>query len=196
MCSDGRWHYTTTMNLSRCSSSTYDNPLCFQATGYPFYHSPRAQLVEGVPDRLLSLAAPFVVYWALSLFFHVLDISEWKWLDKYRIHESDEVKSKNRITKSQVVWAVIFQQALQTALGLVALSDDSSHIINHRPQLFRIASYVELYLPWLAGNPNVAARVVEFVYWWAIPVMQLFAAMYALFPLTITMSTDELKVLP
>ena len=168
------------MNSTECPSGKHDNPLCFHTTGYPFYYSPKAQLVDGIPDHLLTLAAPVIAYWALSLFFHFLDISEWKWLDKYRIHESEEAKSKNLVTKSQVVWAVIFQQVIQTGLGLAALSDDSSHLVNHRLHLLRIATYVERCLPWLSGSPRVLARFTEFVYWWGIPALQFLGAMYVL----------------
>jgi sphinganine C4-monooxygenase len=158
------------------------NPGCpslhLKSTGYPFYYSPKARLVDGIPDHLLTLAAPVIAYWALSLFFHFLDISEWKWLNTYRIHDSEEVKSKNLVTKSQVVWAVIFQQIVQTALGLAALSDDSSHLVNHRLHLLRIATYVEHCIPWLSGSPIMLARATEFVYWWAIPALQFLGAMY------------------
>src|SRR6266542_1360466 len=94
------------------SNPTFDKPLCFK---YPVYHIPKPQLIDGIPDHFLTIAAPVIGYWYLSLFFHFLDISEWKFLDKYRIHESAEVKSKNLVTKSQVVWAVVFQQVIQTA---------------------------------------------------------------------------------
>jgi sphinganine C4-monooxygenase len=171
------------MNLTDCSSSKYDNPLCFHSTGNPFYYSPKTQLVDGIPDHLLSLAAPVIAYWVLSLFFHVLDIADWKWLDKYRIHESEEIKSKNKVTKSRVVWIVVGQQALQTVLGLAALSDDSSHLVNHRLHLLRIATYAKFWLPWWSGNPRMLARVAELVYWWGIPALQLFGGMYAFFPL-------------
>jgi hypothetical protein len=172
---------TTAMNSTECLSGKHDNPLCFDTTEYPFYYLPKTQLVDGIPDHLLTLAAPVVAYWALSLFFHFLDTSEWKWLNKYRIHESEEVKSKNLVTKSQVVWAVIFQQVIQTGLGLAALSDDSSHLVNHRLHLLRIASYVEHGLPWLSGNPKVLARITEFIYWWGIPALQFLGAMYVSF---------------
>lgn len=178
------------MNSTGC---TLNNSLCFDSTQYPFYYSSRAQLFDGIPDHLLALAAPVIAYWVLSLFFHFLDISEWRVLDKYRIHESEEVKSKNLVTKSHVVWAVILQQVIQTASGFIALSDDSSHIVNHQLNLLQIASFVELCLPWLSGKHWALARVTDFVYWWGIPALQFLLAMYIRF-LSIHYVTDVLKV--
>jgi len=85
---------------------------------------------------------------------------------------------KNLVTKSQVVWAVILQQFIQTASGLAALTDESSHVVNHQLNLVRIASFVKLRLPWLSAEPSVLARVAEFVYWWGIPTLQFFGAMF------------------
>ena len=183
------------MNSTPCSSSVHHhNPLCFNTTSYPFYYSSNTQLVDGVPDHLLTLAAPVIGYWVLSLLFHCLDISEWKWLDKYRIHESAEVKSKNLVTKSQVVWAVIFQQLVQTALGLAVLSEQSSHLVEHQRQLQQIATFIGSALLTLLGHethPCVVARVAELSYWWGIPCLQFLGAMYVWFALLIFLTNAD-----
>ncbi|KAF8952414.1 sphingosine hydroxylase [Flammula alnicola] len=169
------------MNSTLCPSLISDDPLCFTTTTFPFYFSPKARLVDGVSDFILTLIAPVVAYWSLSLFFHYLDISGWKWLDKYRIHESSEVQAKNLATRTEVVWAVIFQQVIQTVLGLVWLSDESVQRINHPQELRRLAAMIEPVLSTVLGNsmsPLVLARAADLVYWWAIPGFQLLAAMF------------------
>lgn len=173
------------MNSTFCPDLIHNDPLCFIPTRYPFYYSPRPRLFDGVADHLLTLAAPVVAYWVLSLFFHCLDISEWKWLDKYRIHDSAEVKSKNLATRAEVVWAVVLQQVIQTLLGLAVLPDESMHGVNHPERLRQIATDIEPVLAILFQSrvgPLLLTRVTEFLYWWGIPAVQFLGAMYVRFP--------------
>ncbi|KAG8220852.1 putative zinc-finger protein, partial [Butyriboletus roseoflavus] len=122
----------------------------------------RQNLFDSIPDNILALAAPVVAYWTMSLFFHYLDMSNWAWLDKYRIHESDEVKSRNRATRSQVFWAVILQHVLQTMLGYYWLSDPPKM----SPSKF--GPDTGDYLLELRG-----ADITYWLYWWGIPGAQL-----------------------
>jgi sphinganine C4-monooxygenase len=77
-------------------------------------------------DKHLSLAAPILAYWGLSMLFHPLDVSQFAWLEKYRLHDSEEVKSRNLTSRADVVWAVFVQQIIQTVLGLVFLDEQGS----------------------------------------------------------------------
>jgi sphinganine C4-monooxygenase len=99
----------------------------------PFYYSPRQRFFDDVPDHLTTVAVPIIAYWSLSLFFHSLDMSGWKWLEKYKIHDSEEVKKRNLVGRTEVVLAVIFQQVVQTLLGLMWLKEDPvvGGIIHH-----------------------------------------------------------------
>ena len=151
------------------------------ATSFPFYYSQKPYLVHGVPDYILTLAAPVIVYWCLSLFFHALDISGWKWLEKYRIHDSEEVQARNLATRLEVVWAVILQQVIQTALGLISLSHESTHVVNHAQQLRRVASFLDSFAFTTFGKritPYILVHAADFMYWWGIPVLQFLGAMY------------------
>ncbi|KAJ3755097.1 fatty acid hydroxylase superfamily-domain-containing protein, partial [Lentinula raphanica] len=148
---------------------------------HPFYHSPRSTLLDGVSDPILTLAGPVLAYWSLSLFFHYLDSSEWKWLQKYRLHESAEVQAKNLVTRTQVVWAVIFQQVIQTALGIYWLSDDGhgDHVLGQH----RLARYIAPILAQLVDRHQEARllpQVTYAVYWWVIPTLQLLFAMFVI----------------
>ena len=173
-------HSRPSMNATSCPSTPHDGPLCFAPNTFPLYFSPKPALIAGFSDTVLTLAAPFVAYWSLSLFFHSLDISGWKWLEKYRIHESSEVKARNLATRSQVVWAVLFQQFIQTALGLVWLAEDQEHT-NHVGELLKLAASMEPILARALGihmNPQLLTSATHFVYWWGIPVFQFLSAMY------------------
>ncbi|EEB86937.1 hypothetical protein MPER_15935, partial [Moniliophthora perniciosa FA553] len=97
-----------------------------------------------IPDSTLTIASPVVAYWTLSLFYHFLDTRTWKWLDKYRIHESEEVTRKNRVTRWEVVKAVVFQQVLQTLLGWFWI-DERYVETNHISKLHSLMKMIE---PW------------------------------------------------
>lgn len=166
------------MNSTSCPSR---HPLCFTDISFPFYYSPKPSLIHGIPDLILTLAAPVIAFWALSLFFHALDMSDWKWLDKYRIHDSAEVKARNLVSRSEVVWAVILQQVIQTALGIVALPHEPVPIANHAQELRRIALFVDSLVFATLGRqitPHILVYVASFLYWWGVPIFQFIAAMY------------------
>ncbi|KAI0272613.1 hypothetical protein BC834DRAFT_840846 [Gloeopeniophorella convolvens] len=86
---------------------------------HPFYYSPAKSLVPWLSDPVLAAIAPLPAYWLTSALFHLFDLSSSKWLERHRIHDSAEVAARNLATRSQVFWAVLFQQALQTVLGLL-----------------------------------------------------------------------------
>lgn len=165
-------------NASTSASSLFDDPLSLQPTYTPFYYSPKPDLFESVSDRYLTLAAPVVAYWFLSLVFHFLDTRDWKSLDKYRIHPSAEVASKNLVSRSTVVYAVIFQHIIQTLLGLLWLSDETPESTPHAVSIHYIASILQKPLVGLGLKyPSLVVSVAQFVYWWGIPAFQLLASM-------------------
>jgi sphinganine C4-monooxygenase len=173
----------------------------------PFYFSQRPSLIEAFPDHLLTLAVPIIAYWSLSLFFHLLDISEWKWLDKYRIHESEEIKKRNLVGRGQVAMAVAFQQVLQTLMGLVWLEDDNigTGSVASAARLARAVKGLQkwerflepavdfvvgrvgvgggekgaglYFLGTTVGKEELLAKAAYFTYWWAIPIFQFGFAM-------------------
>jgi sphinganine C4-monooxygenase len=113
------------------------------------------------------------------LFFHYLDSSEWKWLDKYRIHESAEIQSKNLVSRSQVIWAVIFQQVVQTVLGIFWLSDH--HDGDHVQHMHGMASFLAPIFVQILGREwagKLLRSVSYSLYWWVIPTVQLLSAMF------------------
>ncbi|KAJ7457459.1 sphingosine hydroxylase [Mycena latifolia] len=122
------------MNASACAH--FFDGVCNQTADVPWYYSYKPFLVDGVSDHHLALATPVLAYWLLSLAFHYLDTRDWKILAQHRIHGSPEISSRSRVSGTAVIWAVIFQQILQTALGLICLGNDQENEHTHTWQYF------------------------------------------------------------
>ncbi|KAJ6508489.1 sphingosine hydroxylase [Mycena sanguinolenta] len=146
------------------------------STNVPWYYSSKPSLVDGVPDHYLTIASPFVAYWVPSLFFHYLDTRNWKALEKYRIHDSAEVVSRNRVSRTAVIWTVIFQQVVQTALGLFWLSADV--VPDHTGKVAAIARQLSLVLGSGEHVQTILPRLAYYIYWWAIPIFQFMVAIF------------------
>jgi sphinganine C4-monooxygenase len=152
----------------------------------PFYYPSQPSLLPWLSDRDLSLVAPVVVYWVSALFFHVLDVwgESWAWLRPYRIHESAEVKSRNLVSKSSVVTAVLFQQASQTLIGTFFL-DDVVQTVDHWARMRKWSPIlVQSTLLYMGNTPRAqqflqtwGPSVIHFAYWWFIPALQLLWAL-------------------
>ncbi|KAF8978970.1 hypothetical protein BDQ17DRAFT_1550336 [Cyathus striatus] len=128
---------------------------------YPVYYTNSPQILEGVSDQVLTLAAPVLAYWVYALFFHYLDNRDWKWLQKYRFHESAEVAARNSPSLTRVFWAVILQQIIQTGLGIVWLSEE-------KPTLRFLEDF----------SSDAVIGIAYYIYWWAIPTLKFGVAMF------------------
>lgn len=84
--------------------------------------APRPSTIPAVSDTLLQLLLPVVAYWAVSLAFHALDTYDL--FPQYRLHTPAEVLKRNHVSRYEVVKAVIIQQVLQTATGLLIAAMD------------------------------------------------------------------------
>jgi len=156
----------------------------------PFYYSSRPHLLANLPDHLLTLAVPVIAYWSLSLIFHAFDVSGWKWLNKYKLHESEELRKKNLVGRSEVVFAVIFQQIIQTFMGLLWLQEEVNTTSAARAALAMkgLQRWQRILEP-LAGKLDFrVARAAWFMYWWAIPLFQFLFAMCVAFLLLVNES--------
>jgi sphinganine C4-monooxygenase len=153
----------------------------------PFYFTTKSSVIPGISDWYLSHAASPVAYWALSMIFHGLDNSGWKWLDKYRIHESAEYTSRNRATVREVVRAVIIQQIIQVSTGLVLTALDEEPqlgLAEHQSAMMQIAVTMVPILKAIFGERLAASLFTQygaswayFAYWWAIPIFKYLVAM-------------------
>lgn len=166
------------MNVTGAVPLLSAKQLSYLSSNTPFYYTPRADIFSFITDHYLSLAAPFVAYWVLSLLFHVLDVSEWKWIEPFRLHESAEVKTRNLVSRPEVVKAVIFQQAIQTVVGLWWISDNETSVgIDHvKAMTDLLPTFTKLFRGVL--GESAAKQIVEdhghallyAAYWWVGPV--------------------------
>ncbi|QLL33414.1 hypothetical protein HG536_0E03250 [Torulaspora globosa] len=88
----------------------------------PVVVNARKNLLPYVSDGILALIAPVVAYWTFSLFFHLIDTL--CLAEKYRIHPSEEIASRNRAGRIEVLCEVIFQHIIQSAVGFAFLLFD------------------------------------------------------------------------
>ncbi|KAL4986414.1 fatty acid hydroxylase superfamily-domain-containing protein [Aspergillus falconensis] len=79
--------------------------------------TPRPSLIDGIPDNILALILPVVAYWAVSMFFHLIDVYDL--FPQYRLHTPAEVLTRNRASRWDVVRDVVLQQVVQTLAGLI-----------------------------------------------------------------------------
>jgi sphinganine C4-monooxygenase len=78
--------------------------------------TPLKSLVPFIPDVWLSLILTFVAYWAVSMFFHFIDVYDI--FPQYRLHTPAEITSRNHVSRYEVARDVIIQQVIQTVVGV------------------------------------------------------------------------------
>ena len=171
-------------NLSDIPYFSDDASLSRYVLGAPaFYWTPKPQGFDFISDDVLALVSPIVTYWIYSLFFHILDSIDSPFLDRHRIHDSAEVKSKNLVTRTSCLLWVAFQQVIQTLLGLYWMEEgkplppqlaDVGHIKNNIVTIFNLLLGEATATRFLRAY---GADTVWFTYWWAIPLGQLTIAM-------------------
>jgi sphinganine C4-monooxygenase len=181
----GRQHLSSPSIMN--TTAPYDHPI-FHA--HPFYYSHTNALVPGLSDPLLAVILPVLAYWLTSGFFYCLDISNWAWLDRYRIHGSAEISSRNRATPPEVFRAVILQQVFQTTLGYLWLSEapdlpDHSAATRAVARTLSSTFSVSFLSPSdeqphsiLAFFKDASPQLAYLLYWYLIPLAQIVVAMY------------------
>ncbi|KAF9245335.1 fatty acid hydroxylase superfamily-domain-containing protein [Melanogaster broomeanus] len=171
---------------STCAAFVDGENICLPNLKVPFYFAMRQNLVDGVPDTMLAIAAPVVAYWTMSLFFHCLDQCSWSWIAKYRIHESEEISSRNRATYSEVIGAVVFQHIIQTALGFYWLSQPP-HISPSKcmMEMEAVGKTLVRLVRWAIGPEageyfleRQGAEMTYWLYWWGIPAAQVLFSLF------------------
>lgn len=173
------------------------------ALQYPFYHTEARSLLPGISDLHLSLASPVIVYWAFSIFFHLLDIFPGPLgarIRQAKIHDEGEAEGKNRVTMAEVIRAVFVQQALQTGLGLwwmgaehapLTAADHLRVIRWYAEVLVRGARTLGLERAVLeAGKGRAVGQAAQWCYWWAVPVAQFLLAAWVHFHLLLVLRSD------
>lgn len=93
---------------------------------------PTGDVFAWISDFWLSLVLPVVVYWAMSLSFHVVDVLDL--FPQYRLHTPDEITRRNHASRYQVARDVVVQQIIQVVTG-AALA------MTEPPEMFGKAEY-------------------------------------------------------
>ncbi|KAF9644551.1 hypothetical protein BDM02DRAFT_3190500 [Thelephora ganbajun] len=181
-------HMTTLTTSDMTQNATFaltESHISYLSTAHPWYYSINPQLWSMMSDFWLSLLGPIIGYWLFCAFFEILDRSDWEWLKKYKIHESSEVTSRNKVTRKQVLTTVISQHVIQFVLGYFWMDTsmvNGGPISVHVPRMEAIAPILLRFLEVLVGRQfaayvwiHKAQDLVYYVYWWAVPLAQLFA---------------------
>lgn len=79
--------------------------------------SPQPDLTPLISDFWISLLVPVVLYWIVSIFFHLIDVYDC--FPQYRLHTPEEITKRNRVSRYEVARDVIIQQVIQVATGAV-----------------------------------------------------------------------------
>lgn len=78
---------------------------------------PMPDYLPFLSDFWLSLIAPHIAYWAVSMIFHIIDVYDL--FPQYRLHTPEEITQRNLVTRYQVVRDVLLEQLIQIATGTV-----------------------------------------------------------------------------
>lgn len=159
--------------MNTTTTRTAAHPL-FHA--HPIYYSPSPSLLPTLSDPLLAVLAPVPAYWLTAAFFYLLDLSNAPWLLRHRIHDSAEVASRNRASRLEVFRAVVLQQVLQTALAVLWVSESPEGVDD--ATAMRGIAHALASFPFGSVDSAVVVPLAYVLYWWAIPAMRLFLAMY------------------
>jgi len=156
---------------------------------FPWYHIQRPTLIPGVSDGVTTLLTPVILYWIVSLAFHLLDISGWDWLEQYRVQPSAEILKKNLASKGEVVAAVMKMQIMQTSFGYLwgYFLGGEETFRNHAAELRDMSTTVARWLVKALGEERATQVMTEhgsqltyYAYWWASPLLQLALGMFIL----------------
>lgn len=72
--------------------------------------------ISGVRDFHLLLILPLCAYWFTATFYFIIEKSGR--FEKYRIHEPEELRKRNKVTLREVFRSIISQQIIQTVFAL------------------------------------------------------------------------------
>jgi sphinganine C4-monooxygenase len=113
------------VNGSTASAAMMANQTVLDATLPPlpaYTLEPTPDLLSWVSDSTFSIVVPIIVYWVVSLFFHVIDVLDL--FPQYRLHTPEEITRRNHVTRYEVFRDVIIQQVIQFMFAAVlALTD-------------------------------------------------------------------------
>ncbi|KAH8894936.1 hypothetical protein GQ53DRAFT_642196 [Thozetella sp. PMI_491] len=83
----------------------------------PYTTTEMPALLPFISDFWLSLIAPHIAYWALSMVFHLVDVYDL--FPQYRLHTPEEISQRNLASRFQVARDVVLEQVIQIITSAV-----------------------------------------------------------------------------
>lgn len=110
---------TVAMSTSTLNSAVYNGTMASHLPPLPTYTlAPMPDLFPGViSDFWLTIIAPHITYWVVSLVFHLIDVYDV--FPQYRLHTPDEIAQRNLATRWQVARDVVLEQIIQMITAAV-----------------------------------------------------------------------------
>ena len=144
---------------------------------YPFYYTSDARWVSFVSDKTLSLALPVIVYWTASLVFHAFDVLRPAFTERYRLHPPAEVASRNRVSMQRVIYMVILQHLIQSAMGIVFVENTANvggQRVDVDPQrdIAQWVGVLRVVNAYMRVPDMIVVRAAIALYWWGVPWLQ------------------------
>lgn len=87
----------------------------------------RGDFFPWITDFWLSLVLPVIVYWVMSLLFHIIDVLDI--FPQYRLHTPEEITRRNHASRYEVARDVVIQQVIQVATGAVLAWSEPAEVI-------------------------------------------------------------------
>ncbi|KAG0163288.1 hypothetical protein DFQ30_000402 [Apophysomyces sp. BC1015] len=131
-------------------------------------------------DEMLALWVPVVVYWVYSVAFHFVMKAEIPFFEQFRIHTSDDMRKRNRVSVRRVLVMVALQQMAQVLMGIAILQPVDPEV-QALQQDAALAQLTHQIYSWMSafdeGFYPTANLLAKLIYWGLIPACQFFAAM-------------------
>lgn len=104
---------TVAMSTSGIATAAFNGTMASDLPPLPLYSSkPMPDLFPGlISDFWLTVIAPHIAYWLVSLFFHLIDVYDV--FPQYRLHTPEEISQRNLASRWQVARDVVIEQIIQ-----------------------------------------------------------------------------------
>ncbi|CAN8096448.1 unnamed protein product [Discula destructiva] len=107
------------MSTSGITTAALNGTMASHLPPLPAYSAtPMPDLFPGlISDFWLTIIAPHITYWTISLFFHLVDVYDV--FPQYRLHTPEEISQRNLATRWQVARDVVLEQIIQMITAAV-----------------------------------------------------------------------------
>lgn len=104
---------TVAMSTSGITTTAFNGTMANDLPPLPTYSvEPMPDFFPGlISDFWLTVIAPHIAYWLVSLFFHLIDVYDV--FPQYRLHTPEEISQRNLASRWQVARDVVIEQIIQ-----------------------------------------------------------------------------------